>query len=46
MECTQIVVGLKLSFAATYGTSNEVQGSIALEVFIREYGERPISFEN
>jgi hypothetical protein len=38
IECTQLFVGLKSSVAATYGMTNEVQGSIALKDFIREYG--------
>jgi transposase InsO family protein len=38
IDCTQLFVGLKSSFTATYGMSNEAQGSIALEDFIREYG--------
>jgi hypothetical protein len=37
IKCTQLFVGLKSSFAATYGMPNEAQGSIALKDFIREY---------
>jgi hypothetical protein len=38
IDCTQLFVGLTSSFAATYGMTNEAQGSIALEDFIRQYG--------